>query len=99
MDESPKKQFLIGAILIGSVALFITLLWIGSYLPGFPGELCTQVSGMFWSPVILELSLFFIGCLLLTFINGMRKNREGPDYVSIEFPDETEKEDPSQKSL
>ncbi len=60
---------------------------LGKLLPGFAGEAFAKIGGIMWSPFGLEATLLFLGILSVFIINGIRRRREGDEYVSLEIPD------------
>ncbi|SHJ80315.1 hypothetical protein SAMN02745181_2662 [Rubritalea squalenifaciens DSM 18772] len=57
------------------------------YLEGLPKEFAEKVAGMVTSPVLMELSFFFFGLILLFSFNIIRRIREGDEYVYLEIVD------------
>lgn len=63
------------------------------YLEGAPKEFAQKVAGMISSPVLMELSFFFIGVFLLISFNIIRRIKEGDEFVYLETVDSPEVKD------
>ena len=83
-NPSQRKSLAVGFGLILAAAAIIVLIWVGTYLPGFPGEIFSMIAGIMWSPVLLDLSLFLIGITLVLWINHIRHKGEGDEFVYLE---------------
>ncbi len=60
---------------------------LGKFIPGFIGEVFAKLGGLMWSPFGLEGSLFFLGVISVFWINRVRRNMEGDEYVTLEVED------------
>ena len=80
-----KRSLLVGFGIILAAASFIALIWMGMFLPGFAGEVFRKIAGLMWTPVILDVSLFLLGIILILWLNIAIRAREGEEYVSIEL--------------
>lgn len=58
------------------------------YSSGLIQETAAKIGGMMSSPVIMELSFFFIGLILLLSYNIYKRKAEGDDFVEMEIKDE-----------
>ena len=83
-NPAQRKSLAVGFGLILAAAALIVLIWVGTYLPGFPGEVFSMIAGIMWSPVLLDLSLFLIGISLVLWINHIRRKGEGDEFVYLE---------------
>lgn len=79
-----KKSLAIGFGLILAAAALVVLIWLGTYLPGFAGELFSVVAGLMWTPIVLDLSIFLFGVVLVLWLNRFIRAREGDEYVYLE---------------
>ncbi|NNM29998.1 MAG: hypothetical protein HKO57_10770, partial [Akkermansiaceae bacterium] len=83
-SPSQRKSLTVGLGLIVAAALIVTLIWAGTYLPGFLGEVFSIVAGIMWTPVLLDISLFVLGLAFVLWLNHHRRKREGDEYVYLE---------------
>lgn len=79
-----KRALLIGLGLILVVALFLLLVWLGMFLPGFAGEVFRKLAGLLWTPLILDSSLFILGVILVVSMNWYIRRKSGDEYVYLE---------------
>jgi uncharacterized membrane protein len=86
-NSAQRKSLAVGFGLIALAAAFIVLIWIGTYLPGFPGEVFSMIAGIMWSPILLDISLFILGLSLVFWINHIRRQAEGDEFVYLETVD------------
>ncbi len=79
-----KKHILIGFAVI--VFFFFLLGGIAAvaYLPGYVGEVGRSCLALVTSPFLMESSIFFLALTVLFAVNGVRRIREGDDYVSLD---------------
>lgn len=73
------------------MAFFFFLAAVGMtahYASGLVQETAAKIGGMMSSPVIMELSFFFIGFILLLSYNIYKRKSEGDDFVEMEIKDE-----------
>jgi hypothetical protein len=87
-SPSQRKSLAAGIGLLLAAAAVVVLVWWGSYLPGFAGEFFSMVAGIFWTPVLLDISLFVIGLGLVMWLNKVRLARDGDEYVYLEQVDD-----------
>ena len=89
-SQSQRKSLTVGIGLLLAASAAVVLLWAGTYLPGFAGEMFSMVAGIFWTPVLLDISLFIMGFALILWLNKVRLDREGDEYVYLEQVDPPE---------
>jgi len=82
------RMILTGFVPILGVAGVIIGIGLAGKLPGFAGEVFRKITGLMFTPVFLELTFAFLGLLAVFWINSIRLQREGDDYVSIEIDDD-----------
>jgi len=73
------------------MAFFFILAAVGMtahYSTGILQEAAAKIGGLMSTPVIMELSFFFIGFILLLSYNIYKRNAEGDDFVEMEIKDE-----------
>ena len=83
------KTLIIGCAVMSG--FFVVLCIVGAsvfFLDGFAGEVAAQIAGYMTSPVLMELSFFFIGVFLLMAFNIGRRILEGDEYVEIEVKED-----------
>jgi hypothetical protein len=88
------KMILTGIIPIFSVAAIIIGIGLGGRLPGFAGEVFRKITGFMFTPVFLECTFALLGLIAVFWINSIRLQREGDDYVSLEIEDEPDEPKP-----
>lgn len=79
-----KRALLTGFGLITAAALVVILIWLGSYLPGFAGEVFSMFAGLMWTPLVLDASIFLVGFILILSINNFVRARDGDEFVYLE---------------
>ena len=89
-----SKMLLTGILPIFSVAAVIIGIGLGGRLPGFAGEFFRKLTGFMFTPVFLELTFAFLGLIAVFWINSIRLQREGDDYVSLEIEDDQDNPEP-----
>jgi len=47
-----------------------------------------MIAGFMFSPFFMEITFAFLGFIALFWINGIRLQKEGDEYVSLEIPDD-----------
>ncbi len=79
-----KKHILIGFAVI--VFFFVLLGGVAAiaYAPGYVGEVGRSCLALVTSPFLMESSIFFLALTVLFAVNGVRRIREGDDYVSLD---------------
>ena len=88
-EKTWVKTLIVGCSIM--MAFFFILAAVGMtahYSTGFLQETAAKIGGMMSSPVIMELSFFFIGFILLCCYNIYRRNADGDDFVEMEIKDE-----------
>ena len=93
LNAAQRKSLAVGFGLIAIAAAIIVVIWAGTYLPGFPGEVFSMIAGIMWSPILLDISLFIIGLSLVFWINHIRRQADGDEFVMLEVPDSDESSD------
>ena len=81
---SQKKPLLVGFGLLLAAASVIVLIWLGTYLPGGFGEFFSLLAGIMWTPVLLDISLFLLGLIIVLWLNKYRLEKDGDEYVYLE---------------
>ena len=84
MTRTQQKTLAVGFGLILAAGMVIALIWAGSYLPGLAGEIFSKIAGIMWTPVLLDLTIFFLGLSLVLWINAWIRAREGEELVYLE---------------
>ncbi len=87
-------MILTGVIPIFGVAAVIIGIGLGGRLPGFAGEVFRKITGFMFTPVFLELTFALLGLIAVFWINSIRLQREGDDYVSLEIEDDQDEPKP-----
>ena len=88
-EKTWVKTLMIGCSIM--MAFFFILAAVGltaHYATGIIQETAAKMGGMMSSPVIMELSFFFIGFSLLISYNIYKRKSEGDDFVEMEIKDE-----------
>lgn len=91
MDQSEDdrlKQVLTGAgflLLIGAILSGILVGW--RYLPGILGEAMGTLIGIITTPFLMEISLAFMGLMIVIGLNIRHRMKEGDDFVYLEQVD------------
>ncbi len=88
------KMILTGIVPIVGVAGVIIGIGLAGRLPGFAGEVFRKLIGFMFTPVFLELTFTFMGVIAVLWINSIRLQREGDDYVSLEIEDDQDEPKP-----
>jgi hypothetical protein len=68
-------------------ACLIALIWMGTYLPGFLGEAFSVFAGLMWTPIVLDISIFLFGFILVLWLNMFIRARDGDEFVYLEQVD------------
>ncbi|MFP6867163.1 MAG: TM2 domain-containing protein [Roseibacillus sp.] len=79
-----RRSLLIGFGLILAAATLIALIWLGTYLPGFLGEVFSMFAGLMWTPLVLDFTIFLFGVVLILWLNMFIRAREGDEFVYLE---------------
>jgi len=88
-EKTWVKNLTIGCSIM--MAFFFILAIIGltaHFSSGFVQEVAAKIGGMMSSPVIMELSFFCIGFILLISYNIYKRKVDGDDFVEMEIKDE-----------
>lgn len=88
------RMILTGLLPIFGVSAVLLGIGLGGRLPGFPGEVFRMITGIIFTPVFLELTFAFLGLMAIFWINNLRLQKQGDEYVSLEIeedPDDTSK--------
>ncbi|MFT6180694.1 MAG: hypothetical protein ACJAQT_004337 [Akkermansiaceae bacterium] len=88
------RMILTGIVPIVGVAVFIVSIGLAGRLPGFSGEVFRKLIGFMFTPVFLELTFALLGLIAVLWINNIRLQREGDDYVSLEIEDDQDEPKP-----
>ena len=83
-SPSQRKSLLVGFGLILAAAALVALIWLGTYLPGFLGEAFSMFAGLMWTPIVLDITIFLFGVILILWLNMVIRAREGDEYVYLE---------------
>lgn len=83
-----NRMILTGIVPILAVSFTILGIGLGGRLPGFAGEVFRKLTGFMFTPVFLELTFAFLGLLAVFWINSIRLQKEGDEYVSLEIEDD-----------
>ncbi len=83
-SSAQRKSLAVGFGLILGAAILVALIWLGTYLPGFAGEVFRMIAGMMWTPLLLDFSIFLFGIVLILWLNWFIRAREGDEYVYLE---------------
>lgn len=78
------RQIIIGALILGGVALIIPLSYLGTALPGVLGEWMHMIFGFITTPFILEATFVIVGLMIVFALNHWRMKREGDEFVYLE---------------
>ncbi len=81
------KALLIGFGMILVAACLIALIWMGTYLPGFLGEAFSVFAGLMWTPIVLDITIFLFGFILILWLNIFIRARDGDEFVYLEQVD------------
>ena len=88
-DERVKQVIVAVAILLGVMVLSVAIRLAGS-APGLLGEWFGMIAGFLSTPVLLEVSFFTIGLIIVVSVNHWRMKREGDEFVYLEQINEPE---------
>lgn len=78
-------MILTGVVPILGVSAVLIGVGLGGKLPGFAGEFFRKLIGFMFTPVFLELTFAFLGLIAVFWINNIRLQKEGDEYVSLEI--------------
>ncbi len=84
LSRAQRRSLTVGFGLILAAATLVALIWLGSYLPGFAGEVFSVIAGLMWTPLILDFSIFLFGFILIFWLNWFIRAREGDEFVYLE---------------
>lgn len=88
-DERVKQVIVAVSILLGVLVLTIAIRLAGA-APGVLGEWFGMIAGFLSTPVLLEVSFFTIGLMIVVGVNHWRMKRDGDEFVYLEQVDERE---------
>lgn len=88
------RMILTGVIPILGVSAVLIGVGLGGKLPGFAGEFFRKLTGFMFTPVFLELTFAFLGLLAVFWINNIRLQKEGDEYVSLEIDNDEDESKP-----
>ena len=83
-SRAQRKSLAVGFGLILAAAALVALIWLGTYLPGFLGEVFSIIAGLMWTPLILDFSIFLFGVILILWLNSFIRARDGDEFVYLE---------------
>jgi len=81
------RTVFIGFGLILIVFAIIVIIWAGTFLPGYLGEVFRSVAGLLGTPLIMEGSFCLIALFIVLSVNSYRREKEGDEYVSMDIPE------------
>ena len=87
LNRAQKKSLAIGFAFIFAAGLVVALIWAGTYLPGFAGEVFSMIAGIMWTPILLDLTIFIMGGIFVLWLNHFIRAREGDEFVYLEQVD------------
>lgn len=82
-DERVKQVIVAAAILFGVLVLTVAIRLAGA-APGVLGEWFGMIAGFLSTPVLLEVSFFTLGLMIVVGVNHWRMKREGDEFVYLE---------------
>ena len=86
---SKRTKFILkSTIPIVGVALVILALSMLANAPGFIGEVFAKLVGIMFTPIFLELSIGFLGFVALFWVNKVRADLDGDEYVEMEIEED-----------
>ncbi|WP_411825895.1 hypothetical protein [Luteolibacter sp. AS25] len=89
--EGRGRQILAGGVVIGTIGTLVVGLLVGwRYIPGWGGEGVGMIAGMLSTPFLMETSFVIIGFLTVVALNIWRRHKEGDEFVSMDFPDDSD---------
>ncbi len=84
-DDHRGRQILVGAAILGVIAILVCGLLVGwRLIPGWVGEAFGMVAGVMSTPFLMEGSFIVIGFLSVLGLNIWRRHKEGDEFVEIE---------------
>lgn len=84
------KTLIVGcALMLVFVLIPASIGLVAHFGSGFVQEVAQRLAGTMASPVLMESSLVFIALFVLFCYNGYRRERDGDEYVEVEFKDES----------
>lgn len=78
------RQVGIGIAILAVVLIVSTAIRLLGTMPGFLGEVFAMFAGFLSTPVLLEISFFVLGILIVLAINHWRHKREGDEFVYLD---------------
>ncbi|MBK1833802.1 hypothetical protein [Roseibacillus ishigakijimensis] len=76
-----------GGLILLAFAAGIVLIWVAGYLPGTVGRTFSLITGMLWTPTIMEPVLAVAALMAILILNHYRRQREGSEFVYLETVD------------
>jgi len=78
------KQVAVGVVVL-AIVLVVTLgVRLASFLPGIVGDFFGIITGILSTPIMLEISFFTIGLMIVFAINHWRMKRDGDEFVYLD---------------
>ncbi len=88
-EKNWVKTLTVGCtIMMGFFFILAAVGMTAHYSTGVVQEVAAKIGGLMSSPVVMELSFFFIGFTLLICYNIYRRKADGDDFVEMEIKDE-----------
>jgi len=82
-DERVRQVIVAVSILLGVLVVTVAIRLAGA-APGLLGEWFGMIAGFLSTPVLLEISFFTIGLMIVVGVNHWRMKREGDEFVEFE---------------
>lgn len=82
-DERVAQVAVAVVILLGVLLVTVAIRLAGA-APGVLGEWFGMIAGFLSTPVLLEVSFFVIGVIIVVAVNHWRMKREGDEFVTLE---------------
>ncbi|MEM9079650.1 MAG: hypothetical protein AAGC74_03050 [Verrucomicrobiota bacterium] len=86
-DKQQRSSLWVGFGIILFFAAALALMWAATYLPGPVGRTFGLLTGMLWTPTIMEPTLLLAGLMAILILNHHRRKTEGPELVYLETVD------------
>ncbi len=88
-EKTWVKTLMVGcSIMMAFFFILGTVGLIAHHATGIVQEVAAKIGGLMSTPVIMEMSFFFIGLILLCCYNIYRRKADGDDFVEMEIKDE-----------
>ena len=82
-DERVRQVIVAVSILLGVLVVTVAIRLAGA-APGLLGEWFGMIAGFLSTPVLLEISFFTIGLMIVVGVNHWRMKRDGEEFVEFE---------------